>query len=217
MPAPTRPGAPRATARGSVRTPRAGVKRVGPPARPGESTSSGTAAKPRPAIAAAPARGSWAAALSWRALALAAVLGLAFALVWPSLRVYNDQRSENAALGAERDAAQADVDDLDAQLARWQDPAFVVAQARERLAYVYPGETPYRVVDPEVARPAAAGSADAAADGTVVEGGPWFDRMWASVEAAGAEADAAVAATQPSSVPAVPESTAPASNVELGG
>ena len=217
MAAPNRPGAPRATARGSVRTPRAGVKRVGPPARPGVSTSSGGTAKPRPAIAAAPVKGSWAAALSWRSLALAAVLGLAFALVFPSVRVYNDQRAQNAALSAERDAAQADVDDLDAQLARWQDPAFVVVQARERLAYVYPGETPYRVVDPEVARPAAVGSADAAAGGEIVEGGPWFDTLWASVEAAGAEPASAVAITEPSLAPAAPEPSGSVANVELGG
>jgi len=148
---------------------------------------------------------------------LAAVLGLAFALVWPSVRVYTDQRAQNAALTAERDAAQAEVDDLQAQLQRWQDPAFVVAQARERLAYVYPGETPYRVVDPEVARPAAVGSADDVAEGTVVVGGPWFDRMWASVEAAGAATDTVVAPTEPAAETETPESSAPASNVELGG
>lgn len=155
--------------------------------------------------------------LSWRTLVLAGVLGLAFTLVWPSLRVYNEQRASNSALVAERDAAQAEVDDLDAQLARWQDPAFVVAQARERLAYVYPGETPYRVVDPEVARPAAVGSVDEAANGDATDGEPWFDRMWASVESAGA-------VPQPPATPQVGEDAVvpqgeadPAPNVELGG
>lgn len=204
-------------ARGSVRTPRSGVTRVGPPARPGASASSGSTYKPRPAVAPAPVRGSLAAVLSWRTLVLAGVLGLAFALVWPSIRVYNEQRASNSALLAERDAAQAQVDDLNAQLARWQDPAFVVAQARERLAYVYPGETPYRVVDPEVARPAAVGSVDAAANGDVTDGEPWFDRMWGSVKSAGAEPETHAPSTG-AVAPVSPSAPADSSsNVELGG
>ncbi|NTV38987.1 MAG: hypothetical protein HGA51_03385 [Demequinaceae bacterium] len=216
MPAPTRPGAPRAAARGSARTPRSGVTRVGPPARPRATASTGAQAKPRPAVAAAPVRGSWATALSWRTLVLAGVLGLAFTLVWPSVRVYNEQRASNSALAAERDAAKAQVDDLDAQLARWQDPAFVVAQARERLAYVYPGETPYRVVDPEVARPAAVGSVDEAANGDATNGDPWFDRMWASVEAAGAEPQVAAPTQQPTMPIAPHDQLTPGPNVQLG-
>jgi cell division protein FtsB len=194
-----------------------GVTRVGPPARPGDKTSSGGTQKPRPAIAAAPARGSLAAVLSWRTLVLAGVLGLAFALVWPSLRVYNDQRAQNAELRAERDAAQAEVDDLEAQLARWQDPAFVVAQARERLAYVFPGETPYRVVDPEVARPAAEGSAEGDAEGGVTQTGPWFETLWSSVEAAGSVVTPAAASTVPEGAPPSTEPAGPTTNVELGG
>lgn len=188
MPAPTRPGTPRSAARTSTRTPRQGVTRVGPPARPGEQASSGASAKRPKAVEAAPARGSLAAVLSWRTLVLAGVLGLAFALVWPSVRVYREQQAALTELRAERDEARAEVDDLHAQLTRWEDPAYVVAQARERLAYVFPGETPYRVVDPEVARPVAAGSVDATAEEDVSPDGPWFDRMWASVQAAGAEA-----------------------------
>ncbi len=148
---------------------------------------------------------------------LAGVLGLAFTLVWPSIRVFNEQRASNAALVAERDAAQAQVNDLNAQLARWQDPAYVVAQARERLAYVYPGETPYRVVDPEVARPAAAGSADAAANGDVTGATPWFDRMWSSVKAAGAEPKASAPSPGPTAPTSAGDQVAPLPNVELGG
>lgn len=155
--------------------------------------------------------------LSWRTLVLAGVLGLAFALVWPSIRVYNEQQATNSALLAERDTAKAQVDDLNAQLARWQDPAFVVAQARERLAYVYPGETPYRVVDPEVARPAAVGSVDAAANGDVTDGEPWFDRMWGSVKAAGAEPQTEAPSTGAVAPVSPSDQAAPPSTVELGG
>ena len=142
---------------------------------------------------------------------------MAFTLVWPSVRVYNEQRASNSALAAERDAAQAEVDDLDAQLARWQDPAFVVAQARERLAYVYPGETPYRVVDPEVARPAAVGSVDEAANGDAVDGEPWFDSLWASIEAAGAEPQPLASGQGIEDAVAPQGDVDPSSNIELGG
>ena len=194
---------------------------MGPPARPGEPASSGASARQRKTIEPAPARGSLASVLSWRTLVLAGVLGLAFALVWPSVRVYRDQQVALVELRAERDAAQAEVDDLNAQLTRWQDPAYVVAQARERLAYVFPGETPYRVVDPEVARPAAEGSVAADADRDHDVEGPWFDRLWASVEAAGAQApetDEEEPTTQ-GGAGLTPTQGAPtmAPNVDLGG
>lgn len=229
MPAPTRPGAPRASARGTARTPRSGVNRVGPPARPGEAASKGGGPKARPAVAPAPPKGSFAAVVSWRSLVFAGILGLAFALVWPSVRVYNEQQAQNAELRAERDAAQAEVDDLTAQLARWQDPAFVVAQARERLAYVFPGETPYRVVDPEIARPVAEGSVDAERGSDAGVDVPWFEKMWDSVEAAGAVPIAAAPATTPGTTPGTTPTTTPsdapvtpgpgdaAPNVDLGG
>ncbi len=226
MSAPTRPGAPRSSARsgssraGSSRATatRGGGARTSPPARPGESASSGSVPKVKPAIQAAPVRGSLAAVLSWRTLVLAGVLGLAFALVWPSVRVYLDQRAQINELRAERDTAQTQVDDLNAQLDRWDDPAFVVAQARERLAYVFPGETPYRVVDPEVARPAAEGSVDAVRAGeTDANDGPWYDKMWASIQTVGEGPESPalprVASTQ-TDQPA-PRATNPP--VELGG
>ncbi len=156
--------------------------------------------------------------MSWRTLVLASVLGLAFALVWPSARVYLDQRAQINDLSAQRDTAQAQVDDLNAQLNRWNDPAYVVAQARERLAYVFPGETPYRVVDPEVARPAAVGSVDAARAGeTDGSNGPWYDKMWVSIVTVGNGPDVP---GWTGNVPTQTEQPAPqATNtpVELGG
>ena len=42
--------------------------------------------------------------------------------------------------------AQADVDELEAEIARWDDPAYIEAQARDRLYYVFPGDRSYLVV-----------------------------------------------------------------------
>jgi hypothetical protein len=110
------------------------------------------------------------------------------------------------------------VDDLNAQLARWNDPPFVIAQARERLAFVFPGETPYRVVDPEVARPAAEGSVDAVRAGeTDIKDGPWYNRMWESIHTVGEGPEApALTSVFPAQTdePAPPATNPP---VELGG
>jgi hypothetical protein len=127
-----------------------------------------------------------------------------------------DQRDQIDGLRADRDQAQAEVDDLDAQLARWNDSAFVVAQARERLAYVFPGETPYRVVDPEVARPAAEGSVDSVRAGeTVVDNGPWYDKMWDSIATVGEEPEVVAPSSDVPTPTGQPEPThAP---LELGG
>lgn len=74
-----------------------------------------------------------------------------FALVTliPTVRAFLTQRSEIAQL--EKDVADAEQreDSLRAELLRWEDPAFVAAQARERLAFVMPGETAYKVIDPD--------------------------------------------------------------------
>jgi cell division protein FtsB len=125
--------------------------------------------------------------MSWRTLVLACIIALALALVLPSMRVYLDQQRELAALRAERDAARAEVDDLTAEIARWDDPAFIVAQARERLAYVFPGETPYRVVDPEFVTASAPDSAAGIAQSDPTETLPWYEGMWSSVLEVGDE------------------------------
>lgn len=224
MSAPTRPGAPRSGARTQTRTSRPAPTRVGPPARPGQGTASGAVPRIKPRLEAAPVRGSIAALLSWRTLVLAMVLGLAFALVWPSLRVYVQQTTANDDLRAERDAAQAEVDDLNAELARWEDPNFVVAQARERLAYVFPGETPYRVVDPELAQAAAVGSVDAIEEGQdPTAAGPWYDRLWSTLEAEGGvpttvpEGDPAAGTGAATNVGSTDDDPEPGTNVDLGG
>jgi len=125
--------------------------------------------------------------LSWRALVLATVIILSLALVMPTVRGYLTQQEEVSARRAEVEAARFEVANLEAEVARWGDPAFVIAQARERLSYVLPGETPFRVVDPEVVVVIAA-----APDGetpTAYEEDPaWFTTVWGSLQQAGVTA-----------------------------
>src|SRR5699024_9323443 len=88
--------------------------------------------------------------VSVRALVLGIVLLVAFTVLFPTVRAYLGQRAELESLAAQVEEAEQTEEELAAELARWDDEAYVAAQARERLSYVLPGETPYRVIDPEV-------------------------------------------------------------------
>lgn len=123
--------------------------------------------------------------VSWRTGILLLVIILALAVILPSLRVYFQQQQELSDLRAEVEQAREEVDTLEAEVARWDDPSFLVAQARERLAYVFPGETPYRVVDPEFVTTHAEGSPAAERATEAVGDGIWYEVLWDSVLVAG--------------------------------
>lgn len=106
-----------------------------------------------------------------------AALGLTLAI---PLREWLAQRAEIAALSDEVEAAQKRVDALEGEAADWEDPAYVVAQARARLHFVFPGEIGYVVL----------GADDRPIDPVPQEAGPpvaWYSVLWASTR----EADAA--------------------------
>ena len=120
--------------------------------------------------------------LTGRAAMLALVVCLlAISLAYP-LREYLAQRGEIADYRSQVAEQEQRVDELRRAQRRWQDPAYVEAQARERLRYVMPGETSYVVLEADEAP---------AQDGVVVrqpetaDRSPWFADLWHSVEAAG--------------------------------
>lgn len=65
----------------------------------------------------------------------------------PQLKIVVEQRQVIADLQAEADLKTSQLTDLEKQRARWDDPAYVRAQARDRLYYVMPGEISYLVVN----------------------------------------------------------------------
>jgi cell division protein FtsB len=65
----------------------------------------------------------------------------------PGLRILVEQQQAIAALEAEVAERKESVEELEQDVARWGDPAYVKAQARERLYYVFPGEESYIVID----------------------------------------------------------------------
>jgi cell division protein FtsB len=122
--------------------------------------------------------------LTGRAAMLALVVCLlAISLAYP-LREYLSQRSDIGELRSQVAAQEKRVAALEKAKQRWNDPAYVEAQARERLHYVMPGETAYVVLGADEAP---------SPDGVVrklpteADRKPWFADLWDSVEAAGKE------------------------------
>jgi cell division protein FtsB len=79
------------------------------------------------------------------ALATLALLVLGTLVLAPSISRSLDQQQHIADLRARIAAQQADLAKQDAEQARWNDPAYIRAQAGSRLFYVMPGERTYRV------------------------------------------------------------------------
>ena len=160
-------------------------------------------ARPRSAPAAVTASsGRGPRGLPRRAAVFATLLLLVAAASAPNLRDYVGQQAELVAVEDELAARQARVADLEDQLERWQDPAFVAQQARQRFGFVMPGEVGYIVLDPPTAADANP-SVVAAEEGAAVDRA-WFGSLWASIEQAGAEVQAGAPAPAPASSGATP-------------
>jgi cell division protein FtsB len=85
--------------------------------------------------------------LTSRAAVLVLVLGVLLVSYASSLRSYVDQRRHVADLEDSIASSRADIEGLKREKQRWQDPAYVVAQARARFAFGFPGEMGYLVLD----------------------------------------------------------------------
>ena len=81
------------------------------------------------------------------AVMMLGLLVLAIVVLAPNLKIFIEQRQQIAALQAEVAEDQAAVDELNEDLARWEDPAYIEAEARDRLFFMYPGESTYLVID----------------------------------------------------------------------
>ena len=84
-----------------------------------------------------------------RLVALLAVVAILMGSYVTSLRVYFSQRAQLADYQAQVQANQQKITSLYDELIRWQDPAYVKAQARARLGWVIPGEVGYRIIGPD--------------------------------------------------------------------
>jgi cell division protein FtsB len=119
-----------------------------------------------------------------RAIALAVVLVILTISYATSLRIYFAQAHEIAATKAEIAERQQRIHELQGDLARWDDEAYVRTQARDRLGWVVPGETGYTVVGAD-GKPLGGGAvitAETAPEEPAQDF--WWSKLWGSVEAA---------------------------------
>jgi cell division protein FtsB len=110
------------------------------------------------------------------ALAAIVVCALAFTLAVP-LRTYLSQRSEVTEGLQLQEQLEREVATLERRKAELADPAHIEAEARKRLRYVMPGETPYMVQLPEDKRRANESEPD---HGTGPQGA-WYELLWDSM------------------------------------
>ncbi|WP_018502117.1 FtsB family cell division protein [Parafrankia discariae] len=116
-------------------------------------------------------------ALTTRATLLAVVICvLVLTLAYP-LRLYLQQQAKISELTRANAQRQTRVDDLRAEVARYDDPAWVADEARRRLHFILPGEKSYLM--PTAPQPTARPGADAA-------GGAgdrsWYGRLWSQLD-----------------------------------
>ena len=102
---------------------------------------------------------------------------LAISLAYP-LREFLSQRGDIGDYRAKVAAQEKRVADLSRARERWNDPAYVKAQARERLHFVMPGETVYIVLEPDEAPAPVAPSERSTVPAPKR---PWFGDLWSTV------------------------------------
>jgi cell division protein FtsB len=118
----------------------------------------------------------------------AAILLIVFAVLVisyaSSMRAYLQQREHINELRQQIASSRADIAKSEREKRRWNDPAYIEAQARARFGWVLPGETSYQVLDAngnpltgddELTDPARIGA---------VKPKAWWTKAYSSLEAA---------------------------------
>jgi hypothetical protein len=101
------------------------------------------------------------------------------------MRAYLQQRSQIQDLKDQIATTSASIDAMENEKRRWNDDAYLEQQAREHVGFVFPGETPYQVID--LNGQPMDGNETLHDPSTIVKTTPpaWWDVAWESVELAG--------------------------------
>ena len=119
-----------------------------------------------------------------RAVILGVVMVVLLFSYATTLRVYFNQQYRIAEAREQIAQHEQSISSLEDEVERWNDPEYVKIQARERLGWVVPGETGFRVIGPD-GQPYGGGSQIGAAQLPPGEyAKTWWERMWGSVAAA---------------------------------
>ena len=122
--------------------------------------------------------------LTGRAAVLVLVVCALLVSYASSLRAHLDQRSHIHALQVSIDQSHREIAALKREKKRWNDPAYVEAQARARFAFGFPGEIGYQVLDDD-GSPLDAGSSLDHPSAQTGDGQPeWWESTLASLDAA---------------------------------
>ncbi|MGL5857683.1 MAG: septum formation initiator family protein, partial [Angustibacter sp.] len=122
-----------------------------------------------------------------RVLVLGGVVMVLAVLLAPALRSYLAQQQQVAALEGQIRDQQRRVVELEQEQRAWDDPAFIRAQARERLRFVMPGERSFIVLDPRVPDTRPVSPSDRAVRVASADRS-WFDDIRRSAQIAGGTA-----------------------------
>ncbi|MCD4526660.1 septum formation initiator family protein [Nocardioides sp. cx-173] len=168
------------------RTPPRGSRprgRTGPGRVPGRGAATrGGASTPGRGVAPPPQRRPRFTARAAVLVLVVAVLAVSYA---SSMGAYLDQRAEINALKERNEKTSASIDELERETRRWKDPAYVQAQARERLKFVMRGERSYVVLDEDGEALESESELSDPADLDREPPEAWWGRAWESVELAG--------------------------------
>ena len=100
----------------------------------------------------------------------------------PSLQRYFAQRAQINSLHNQISDAHKALEEAKKDLARWDDPTYVAAQARTRLHFVFPGERQY-AVNGLTENQNEGDVAAAEVSNQIPSGLPWYSRLVASISA----------------------------------
>jgi len=115
-----------------------------------------------------------------RAATLALVLvTLLLAYAYP-MRIYLTQQAQIAALESSQNVQRVRIQEKQTQVAKWNDKDYIIAMAHKRLQMVLPGDKAF-VTGPLPSTPDPAADPDA---GRASNTGPWYGKLWSSVQAA---------------------------------
>jgi len=113
-----------------------------------------------------------------RAAILAAVVCVLTLTIAGPVRTYFAQRTEMDQLAASESALRGRIADLEQKKGKLADPAYVAAQARERLGFVMPGDIPFQVQLPQTAAVSPQPGSDTAKPAS---NGPWYTALWHTI------------------------------------
>jgi cell division protein FtsB len=114
-----------------------------------------------------------------RAAILAAVVCVLTLTIAGPVRTYFAQRTEMSQLEASEAALREQIAELEQQKVKLADPAYIAAQARERLGFVMPGDIPYQVqLPPSAVNPE---QPEALPGTSATPEGPWYSSLWKTI------------------------------------